>query len=74
MGIKKVRIKITETFEKEVEVNVPRGMMGDDTLIWVREHLDSRILYATNQFGVKDVGSSMDYKRTLEVTNVGDAS
>lgn len=66
MESKKVRIKITETFEKEVEVDVPLGMMGDDTIIWVREHLDSRILYATSQFGAKDAGD-MDYKQEILV-------
>ena len=66
MAGKKVKIKITETFTKEVEVNVPRGMTTADTLVWVRQNLDSRILYATNSFGVKDAGD-MDYKQEITI-------
>jgi len=65
---KKVKIKITETFTKEVEVTVPR-MLNSDALIvrWVREHVDNRIIDATNMDGVVDAGDDMDYKKTMEV-------
>ena len=68
MAGKKVRIRITETFTKEVEVNVPR-MLNSDALIirWVREHVDNRIIDATNMDGVVDAGDDMDYKKTMEV-------
>jgi hypothetical protein len=67
MAGKKVRIKITETFTKEVEVSVPR-MLNTDALIerWVRERLDARILNATDMFGVKEAGD-MDYKREISI-------
>lgn len=65
---KKVKIRITETFVKQVEVTVPR-MLNSDALIvrWVREHVDNRIIDATNMDGVVDAGSDMDYKKTMEV-------
>lgn len=65
---KKVKIKITEIFTKQVEVTVPR-MLNTDALIvrWVREHIDDRILDATSLVGVNDVGSDMDYKREVVI-------
>ena len=68
MAGKKVRIKITETFTKQVEVTVPR-MLNSDALIvrWVREHVDNRIIDATNMDGVVDAGDDMDYKKTMEM-------
>ena len=69
MAGKKVKIKITETFVKQVEVTVPR-MLNSDALIirWVREHVDNRIIDATNMDGVVDAGDDMDYKKTMEVS------
>lgn len=64
---RKIKIKITETFEKQVEVTVPRNMLNSDALCWVRDNLDTRILYATSSFGIKDAGSDMDYKKIVEV-------
>ena len=68
MNGKKVKIRITETFTKQVEVTVPR-MLNSDALIvrWVREHVDNRIIDATNMDGVVDAGDDMDYKKTMEV-------
>lgn len=68
MAGKKVKIRITETFTKQVEVTVPR-MLNSDALIirWVREHVDNRIIDATNMDGVVDAGDDMDYKKTMEV-------
>ena len=65
---KKVKIKITETFTKQVEVTVPR-MLNSDALIvrWVREHVENHIIDATNMDGVVDAGDDMDYKKTMEV-------
>lgn len=72
---KKVKIKITETFTKQVEVTVPR-MLNTDALIvrWVREHVDNRIIDATNMDGVVDAGDDMDYDKKMEVVNGGDAT
>ena len=65
---KKVKIKITETFTKQVEVTVPR-MLNSDALIvrWVREHVDNRIIDATNMDGVVDAGDDMDYKQEIAI-------
>lgn len=65
---KKVKIRITETFTKQVEATVPR-MLNSDALVirWVREHVDNRIIDATNMDGVVDAGDDMDYKKTMEV-------
>ena len=65
---KEVKIKITETFTKQVEITVPR-MLNSDALIvrWVREHVDNRIIDATNMCGVVDAGDDMDYKKIMEV-------
>lgn len=75
MVAKTVKIKITETFEKQVEVRVPHTLNSDARIKrWVREHIDDRILDATSQVGVEDVGDDMDYSQTLEVVHGGDAS
>ena len=68
MNGKKVKIKITETFTKHVEVIVP-CILNSDALIerWVRGHIDTRILDATSQVGIRDAGSDMDYKKIMEV-------
>ena len=65
---KKVKIRITETFTKQVEVTVPR-MLNSDALIvrWVREHVDNRIIDATNMDGVVDAGDDMDYKQEIAI-------
>lgn len=66
-----VRIKITETFTKEVEVTVPRMLLRDERLVvrWVRIHGDNRIFDATSMFGVNDAGD-MDYKNTVTVSKL----
>ena len=75
MVAKTVKIKITETFVKQVEVRVPHTLESDARIKrWVREHIDDRILDATSQVGVEDVGDDMDYSQTLEVVHGGDAS
>ena len=65
---KKVRVKIVETFTKEVEVNVPKGVKSDgDILNWVRLHVDNRVLDATNMDGTVDPASDMDYKQEFSL-------
>lgn len=65
---KTVKLKITETFVKQVEVRVPHTLNSDARIKrWVRDHIDDRILDATSQVGIEDVGSDMDYKQTMEV-------
>lgn len=66
---RKVKISITETFEKQVEVTVP-CTLNSDALIerWVYEEcVDVRILDATSSVGVKNIGSDMDYCKKIEV-------
>lgn len=75
MVAKTVELKITETFEKRVKVRVPHTLNSDAHIKrWAREHIDDRILDATSQVGVEDVGDDMDYKQTMEVVHGGDAS
>lgn len=63
---KAVRVKIVETFTKEVEVHVPKGVKSDaDVLMWVRTHVDSRVLDATKMDGAVDPASDMDYKQEM---------
>lgn len=79
MGIfaetRQVKVKITETFEKVVECTVPADLKSDeDAIAWLEENEDYAVLDATCSAGVKDHAKEMDYKRTLEVVNGGDAS
>lgn len=68
MVAKTVKLKITETFVKQVEVRVPHTLESDARIKrWVREHIDDRILDATSQVGVNDVGSDMDYKQEVVI-------
>lgn len=67
---KTVKLKITETFVKQVKVRVPHTLDSDARIKrWAREHIDDRILDATSQVGIEDVGNDMDYKQTMEVVN-----
>lgn len=71
MVAKTVKIKITETFVKQVEVRVPHTLNSDARIKrWVREHIDDRILDATSQVGVEDVGDDMDYNQTMTIEEV----
>ena len=79
MGIfvetRKVKVKITETFEKVVECTVPTDIKSDkDAIAWIEENEDNEVLDATCTVGVTDPADAMDYKRTMEVVNGGDAT
>lgn len=68
MVAKIVKLKITETFEKVVKVSVPHTLNSDASIKrWAREHIDDRILDATSQAGVEDVGDDMDYKQEITI-------
>ena len=74
MGIfaetRKVKVKITETFEKVVECIVPADLKSDDDIIvWLEENEDNEVLDATCTVGVTDPADEMDYKRIIEVVN-----
>lgn len=78
MGIfietRQVKVKITETFDKVIECTVPADLKSDkDIIAWIEENEDSDVLDATHVIGVNPA-DEMDYKRTMEVINGGDAS
>ena len=72
MGIfvktRKVKVKITETFEKMVECVVPADIKSDeDAIAWLEENDDIGVLDATCTVGITDPADDMDYKRTIQI-------
>lgn len=69
--MKKVKVLITETFYKFVNVEVPADLEeADEIEEYVEEQAssdsDNELLDATSAFGIEgDVGSAMDYERRI---------
>ena len=54
---------------------MPTDIKSDkDAIAWIEENEDNEVLDATCTVGVTDPADAMDYKRTMEVVNGGDAT